>query len=133
MIVWEKIKQFVRGRYGNDELNRVLSFSALGLCVISMAVRFPWLNTLALALLAISLYRSLSRNTHKRTQEAEIYFGCRIKVTSFFSWQIEKWKGRKTYRFFSCPICRKHLRVPKGVGQVSIKCPRCGKKFLQRG
>ncbi len=34
------------------------------------------------------------------------------------------------YNYFTCPKCRRALRVPKGKGKIQITCPKCGEKFL---
>ena len=38
-------------------------------------------------------------------------------------------KNSKKYRYFSCPKCKMRLRVPRGVGNVTITCKGCGEKF----
>ena len=38
-------------------------------------------------------------------------------------------KNGKKYRYFTCPQCKKRLRVPRGVGNITITCKGCGNKF----
>ncbi|MDR1636465.1 MAG: hypothetical protein LBR93_03925, partial [Treponema sp.] len=59
----DKLERFMRGRYGQDELNRVLSVSALILCGISLITRDLVLSSLSMILVILCLFRSFSRNT----------------------------------------------------------------------
>ena len=42
---------------------------------------------------------------------------------------ITRIKQAKQYRFFDCPNCKAHLRVPRGSGNITITCNKCGTKF----
>ena len=43
--------------------------------------------------------------------------------------RINRIRNSKKYRYFKCPKCKKLLRIPRGVGSVTITCKDCGTKF----
>lgn len=125
----EKLQRFMLGRYGNDYLNRFLLIAALVLVIISMFARSGWLTLFVWALLLVAWFRMLSRNTVRRQHENMVYWRYRERVRKFLVYQRSRWRDRKTHRYFDCPQCRAHLRVPKGKGRVSIRCNKCGHEF----
>ena len=46
-------------------------------------------------------------------------------VRSWFRLQKSRWKDRKEYRYYRCRECKAPLRVPKGKGNIRIRCPKC--------
>ena len=36
------------------------------------------------------------------------------------------------HRYFRCPDCRQTVRVPRGKGKISIRCPKCGRQFIEK-
>ncbi|MDR2615993.1 MAG: hypothetical protein LBC28_05370 [Oscillospiraceae bacterium] len=84
------------------------------------------------ALLAIALWRMLSRNIHRRRAENDrfirVWWPLRTKIKRF----LTGFKDRKSHRFFKCPSCKNILRVPKGKGKLQITCPKCGERFIKK-
>ncbi len=126
--LWQRLKnrlrQFMTGRYGMDQLNSLILWIGVGICVIS--VLMPWQHV-SLALVALSygcmgvaIFRSLSRNTYKRYLENRKYLMLR-----------ERLKDRD-HKYFSCPRCKQPVRVPKGKGKISISCPKCKETFIRK-
>jgi hypothetical protein len=128
----DKLERFMRGRYGQDELNRVLSVSALVLCGISLITHWLVLSSLSMALVIVCLLRSFSRNTGARFREAEFYFGLKSNILRFSGNTAERLRQYQTHRIFTCPSCRQRCRVPKGKGRIRITCKRCGAKFIKK-
>ena len=66
------LQRFMAGRYGTDKLNTLILCVALVICVASMfiPVGLQWLTlvlaALSYALVGLSIFRCLSRNTYKR-------------------------------------------------------------------
>ena len=124
-----KFHAFFSGRNGFDALGKMLLWPALILLVAGSAVRIAWLSSmiyyLALALLICVYVRALSRNIERCQAQNERYIQWR-------NYRKLRFQQRKTYRFYSCPKCKQHLRVPKGKGRISITCSRCGSSFVKK-
>lgn len=132
-----KLKQFMYGRYGTDSLNRFISVLALALCFLSFIIRIAPLPYIVLGLLAISLFRSLSKNHVRRRRENSLYENAAKPVRRISKYWITRIKLSKTHKVYSCEKCHGILRVPKNAGRggklkIEIKCPKCGTAFIRR-
>ena len=118
------LRTFMAGRYGMDRLNMVILWTGVGASLLSALVRISPFNlifwALSYALMILSIFRMLSRNTYKRYQENR-------KFLQIF----DRLKDRQ-HRYFDCPKCRQMVRVPKGKGKIAITCPRCREKFIRK-
>lgn len=123
--IGERMRQWMQGRYGQDELSNFLCVAALVVVLLSWIPALRFLYVFALALLIWSLFRCYSRNISKRQQERAAYMRMRGKVTGFFSLQKRRWTDRKDYRYLRCRQCGALLRVPRGKGTVRVTCPKC--------
>lgn len=126
-----KINVWMQGRYGSDEFSRFLTIAALVLFVLSIC-KIPFVYALGVILLFWSLFRSFSKNFYKRQKERETYLRLQHKVTQWFKLQKNKWQDRKTHRYFRCPGCKAVLRVPKGRGNIRIRCSKCGREINKK-
>ena len=117
-------RRFMQGRYGNDKLNRLLIWVALGVSLSQLFIPHQptrlALMTVSYILLGIAIFRMFSRNTYKRYQENRKYLRF---------WERLRDRDRK---YFDCPRCRQPVRVPRGKGKISITCPRCREKFIRK-
>ena len=127
----EKLRRFMVGRYGGDQFGQFLAWAALILFVFGMLFWriFYWLG---LAALLYSYWRMLSRDIARRRAENSWYLQQRAAVLRKFGQMRSRFALRKTYRYFRCPKCRQELRIPRGRGQVSITCPKCGTDFVRK-
>jgi LSD1 subclass zinc finger protein len=46
-------------------------------------------------------------------------------VRKSFKLTKNKFRDRKTHRYFNCPTCHNTLRVPRGRGEIRVSCPVC--------
>lgn len=127
------------GRYGVDQMN-------IGVLILSMVCTFTasltrWLplSILGTALLAYGVFRMFSRNVSARSKENQKFLvfwnkvkGIWYKIKGWFSGKKRRFADRKTHCYFSCPKCKRKLRVPKGKGKIEISCPICGTKFIKK-
>lgn len=124
----EKIRAFFAYRNGFDSLATTSIWTAVIVMLISAFIPVQWLRSLlnlaSWALIIYGYFRVFSKNVYKR----------RAENMKFFTWKNtckQRWKQRKTHKFYRCPKCRTTLRVPKGKGKISITCRSCGEKFIR--
>ena len=139
----ERLRAFMIGRYGQDNLNRFLSIASLIIMVISMFTGIVFLNSFAMVLLILSIIRMFSKNIGKRSQENDAYLRIKGKITGWYSarkkkfntWNSlrkRKYADRKTHCYYKCPSCHVQLRVPKGRGKITITCTKCRASFQKK-
>ena len=121
--------RFMSGRYGVDQLGHEMVMGALVMTVVGMLTGFGLLTLMADALLLLALFRIFSKNRYKRAQENQDYLAKTMKARKAVTEWMNRVKNSKKYRYFSCPKCKMRLRVPRGVGKVTITCKGCGEKF----
>ena len=133
MRFFDKIRSsfasFMAGRYGADQLSMTMLWTALILSIVGSFSGLGLLTLMADALLLLMFWRMLSKDRLKRQHENQTYlqktYGARKAVSEW----INRVKNGKKYRYFTCPQCKKRLRVPRGVGSITITCKGCGNKF----
>ena len=85
--------------------------------------RVQWMSVLSfLAYIPLiwSIFRMYSRNIEARRRENAAFL-------RFFSRLTDK-----QYRYFRCPNCHARLRLPRGVGEVTVNCGQCKHSFRKK-
>ena len=129
-LTW-KFRNFMVGRYGYDELNKFLLYSALMFWVLGIFINLRIILYLYYICIIWLLYRTFSRKIYKRQKELWVFQKIVRKPKQFFSVQKRKWSERKTHRYFRCS-CGAYLRVPKGKGKINITCNVCKKVLIRK-
>ncbi len=131
-----KIQEFMRGRYGFDELNGTLIVLAVILNIVSRFVFNFWarqiIQLISLLLLALCVFRTLSRNCYQREKENNLFKPVYVKVRDFFKITYKKFRDGRTHRYYKCPNCKAQLRVKNIKGVHTIRCPKCGYQFQKK-
>ena len=121
--------RFMSGRYGTDQLNMAMLWTALIMTIIGSIAKLGILSLMADALLIVMFIRMLSKDRYKRQHENQVYLQKTYNITKAVNEWVNRMKNSKKYRYFTCPKCKKRLRVPRGVGSITITCKGCGNKF----
>lgn len=128
----EKLRQFMIGRYGMDQMNQFLMYAVLILILINIFARSRILELLEAAGLVYMYFRLLSRNVGRRSRENQAFVRRTFKVTERINrWKLRLREGRK-FHVYKCPSCGQKVRVPRGRGKISIHCPKCGTDFIKK-
>ncbi|MDY4617615.1 MAG: hypothetical protein SO445_07900 [Lachnospiraceae bacterium] len=132
MRMRERMQGFMAGRYGTDQLSKLILWISLACLAVSMFTRLNVFYILGLVLLIYTYYRMFSRNVAKRYAENQKYLNWRYGFAVRRNKRKVHWEQRKIYRFYKCPQCRQKVRVPKGKGKVAITCPKCRMEFVRK-
>lgn len=123
----DKIRSFMAGRYGHDELNYFLL--ALGIIFMFLSLIFGRVFSLmSMLALVFVIFRMMSRNFSSRAAENRRFMPLWSKVAPHVNIMKARMKDGGVHRYFLCPKCKKILRVPKGKGKITLHCP-CGTDF----
>ena len=119
------MQRFMKGRNGHDELNNFLTIFALVMMILSGYSEV--FLVIGFVCLALTIFRCYSRNLEKRQRERDAWLRLIAKPKNWFALQGNRWRDRKTHKYYKCANCKTVLRVPKGKGKIEITCPRCHK------
>ncbi|HBT63863.1 MAG TPA: hypothetical protein DEB10_04270 [Ruminococcaceae bacterium] len=128
-----RIIQYMSGRYGVDKLFYALSILYFIMVGINSFLHVWVLYVFSLAVLAVAIFRVLSRNLYKRQREGQAFERLWNKIRSKYRLLVLRLRDRKTHYFRKCPSCRAMLRLPKKKGKHTAVCPRCRHEFPIRG
>lgn len=128
----QKFQQFMSGRYGADQLSRLLMVITLVVLVLSMFRPLRFLYIVAMVLLVYTYFRMFSRNVEKRYAENQKYLNWKYRLMVKKDQRKKRWAQRKTYHFYKCPNCKQTVRVPRGKGKICITCPKCRTEFIKK-
>ena len=121
----KKLEQLLKGRYGLDDLGKVLVVASFIVCILGTILGNELIIYLAILGFIFAIYRIMSQQHWERSNENRIYIGY-IKL-----WKL-RFDNRKHSCIFMCKRCGKYIRVPRGKGKIQITCTSCGDKTIHR-
>ena len=132
----QKFAMFMQGRYGSDQLNISLMVLFFVIWIVNVfvfnSIASLVLSVLEIVIIAITLFRSFSRNITKRSAENRAFLPVYNAVTGWFKLTHKKFRDRKDYRYIKCPMCKSQLRVKNNKGKHTVRCPRCSNEFQKK-
>ncbi len=123
------VSRFMSGRYGSDQLNLTMVIGALIVTTIGSLSGVYFLTLAADALLLLAIFRMFSKDRYRRAHENQVYLEKTQKVRRAATEWVNRVKNSRKYHYYTCPKCKQRLRVPRGVGNITITCKNCGTKF----
>ena len=120
------------GRFGADELSKVMMFIAVALMLINLFARLEILNIVVIVFIVLIYLRMFSKNIQKRYEENCRYYALKQKVLGFFGKQKRTAQDLKTNHIYKCPSCGQKIRIPRGRGRIIITCPKCRHEFEKK-
>ena len=128
------LARFMYGRNGHDQLNlALLAASILVLLLQALLGRIyaarVILEVITLALAALVIFRSFSKNLTRRRAENARFLSWWYPVKGRVS-AARRRRQDKDHKYFTCKSCKTICRVPVGKGKIEITCPKCGGKII---
>lgn len=130
------IARFMYGRYGMDDLGKLLTILAWPFLILGYILSFfaayaaqiisIILFIAALGCIGYSMFRMMSKNCSARYAENQKYLAKKNRVKAYFARFRDK-----EHKYYRCPKCKTTTRVPKGKGKIRIRCPKCGESFIR--
>ena len=133
MSFWDKAKatadKWMNGRNGADMLGAASLWGGLLLTILDLFLRTGALTACGLVLYGYSIFRMFSKNKGKRAHENNRFTRY---VTEHKKSAQQRWlriKNFRKYKYFRCTKCRSLMRLARGSGTKTIRCPRCQNTF----
>lgn len=127
-----RFSEFMRSVYGVDHLNKFLLYTMIGISILMIFIKIPFLSFLYLFILISLTFRMFSRNYSRRYAENQTFLKLRSKVRKPFVNFVQYMKDLPKYKYFKCQRCKTTVRVPRKKGNLLITCPKCRHSFHGR-
>ena len=128
---WQnKIRSFMVGRYGIDELYKFLFLLYITIFIINIFFKSQILEIINLIIVLYTFYRVLSKNISKRSKENKNYLKIKKVITKPIA-NIKRKIKDKDHIYIKCSKCKTTLKLPlpEKRGIKHSKCPKCQKKI----
>lgn len=125
----DKIRKFMYGRYGPDELYKFEFILYIITLFIGIFFKSKVLSIVQLLLVISILYRPMSKKIYKRSNENQKFLKLKKVIFKPFL-NIKRNIQDKDHIYKKCHKCKTTLKLPLPMkrGFKHAKCPHCGKK-----
>ena len=129
-------RKFMYGRYGVDNLTYFILIVYLVLRVVMLPLRFVptayrLIDVISYLGLALGIFRILSKNIAKRSEENRMYMNFYSEIKKRFYKLRGGMIERKDFHIYKCKSCGQKIRIPKGKGKIMVICPKCKNEFVK--
>lgn len=124
-----KLRSFLWGRYGIDQLYYGLLVLYVLLTVLRMIFDLEFLSFIAMVVLILAFLRVLSKNHGARQKENRVFLKLWAPVKTELVLVRDRFRDIKNARYRHCRHCRAILKLPVKKGGHTVVCPRCCKRF----
>ena len=128
-----KLQQFMYGRYGLDDLGKFLFRIYFILLIINIFIKSYVLTIIEFLIVFIVLYRFISRDIYRRSNENVKFRKIKKKLLKPFQ-NIRRNFKDKDHVYKKCHHCKTTLKLPlpNKRGIKKVRCTNCKKrnKFL---
>ena len=128
----DKFYRFMQGRYGADQLYRVMLIGGAVLVILSNFIFEVFFLLLGWILVVLAFVRAFSKDYSRRYAENQKFLELTGKIRKVFGKQRYVMEQRKDYHIYTCPGCKQKIRIPRGKGKIEIRCPKCGTTFIKK-
>jgi hypothetical protein len=127
-----QFRKFMYGRYGFDQLSQALIMTSLIISLAGSIFRISIGIYLSYILIVYAVFRVISKNISKRSQENYKFINIINSLKKKFYNSKHTTTGTKTHKYYKCPQCKQTIRVPRGKGRIRITCPKCKAEFIKK-
>lgn len=128
----DKAMHWLRRCNGADNLGLTIIIAALILVLLGRLLRLQALTLLSAALYLWAFYRMLSHNVAKRHEENRRFKELLQKCRTELGQGLARLKNIRKYKYYRCPNCKSRLRMPRGIGEKTVTCSKCGHSFRKK-
>lgn len=124
-----KIQKFMYGRSGLDALSMFLFQIYIVLLIVNIFVNSKIISFISLLLASLALFRILSRDIYRRSNENVKFLKLKKKVLKPFN-NIKRNFKDKDHVYKKCHYCKTTLKLPlpNKRGLKKVKCTKCKKR-----
>lgn len=118
--------------YGYDAFSKFLFGLTFIFIFVNIIAGSGIISLITLGLLIYSYYRLLSKKIPERYKENEQFISIKNRVIGFFKNFRYNANQARNYHIYKCPGCGQKIRIPRGKGNIMVRCPKCGTEFQKR-
>jgi uncharacterized protein YggT (Ycf19 family) len=125
----EKLRKFMYGRYGLDDLYKFLFELYIVLLIINLFLKSKILNLISIFIVFYMFFRFFSKKIYARSNENQLFLKIKKKILKPFR-VIKMNINDKNHIYKKCSKCGTILKLPlqSKAGFKKAKCPKCNKK-----
>lgn len=126
----EKIRKFMRGRYGVDELYKFHFMLYICFLIVGIFWKNSVILLIELGLIGLMIYRSMSKNVYKRRRENQRYLEIKNKGLKPLKNIKRNMNEFDSFVYRKCHKCKTTLKLPlpNKRGFQHARCPKCENK-----